>query len=246
MPDGGRVTIETANAELDEAYAEQHEDVTAGAYVVISVLDTGAGMDAETSARAFEPFFTTKPQGKGTGLGLSVVYGIVRQMGGHVRLYSKPGTGTMFRVHFPRTLDPEGGVRPSHSMVASLRGTETVLLVEDDDQVRALARTVLRRNGYEVLEAQNAGEALLLSDKFAGEIHLLLTDVVMPRVDGRELATRLAKARPAMTILLFSGYSDEPSAGDGPVPAHGFLQKPITPETLLAKVRELLDARAAC
>jgi two-component system cell cycle sensor histidine kinase/response regulator CckA len=167
-------------------------------------------------------------------------------MGGHVRLYSKPGTGTMFRVHFPRTLDPEGGVRPSHSMVASLRGTETVLLVEDDDQVRALARTVLRRNGYEVLEAQNAGEALLLSDKFAGEIHLLLTDVVMPRVDGRELATRLAKARPAMTILLFSGYSDEPSAGDGPVPAHGFLQKPITPETLLAKVRELLDARAAC
>jgi signal transduction histidine kinase/ActR/RegA family two-component response regulator len=245
MPEGGRVTIETANAELDEAYAAQHEDVTAGPYVVISVLDTGAGMDAETSSRVFEPFFTTKPQGKGTGLGLSVVYGIVRQMGGHVRLYSKPGTGTMFRVHFPRT-ETEDDVRPSQSMTAALRGTETVLLVEDDDQVRALARTVLRRNGYRVLEAQNAGEALLLSDKFEGEIHLLLTDVVMPRVDGRELAVRLAKARPSMTILLFSGYSDEPSSRDAPLPAHGFLQKPISPETLLAKVRELLDARAAC
>jgi PAS domain S-box-containing protein len=244
MPDGGRITLETANAEIDEAYAAQHEEVTAGPYVVISVLDTGTGMDAETSARVFEPFFTTKGQGKGTGLGLSVVYGIVRQMGGHVRVYSEPGTGTMFRVYFPRTEDADADLRPSQSSLATLRGTETVLLVDDDDQVRGLARTVLRRNGYEVFEAQNAGEAILVSDKYGGDIHLLLTDVVMPRVDGRELAARLSKARPTMRVLLCSGYSDDP-VGEGVV-AHGFLQKPITPETLLVKVRQMLDDDAAC
>jgi PAS domain S-box-containing protein len=259
MPAGGRITIETSNAELDEAYAAQHEDVTPGAYVVISVLDTGVGMDANTCARVFEPFFTTKEQGKGTGLGLSVVYGIVRQMAGHVRVYSQPGTGTMFRVYFPRRVDPDGDVRPSQSVAHALRGTETVLLVDDDDQVRGLARAILRRNGYAVLEAQNAGEAVLVSDKFGGEIHLLLTDVVMPRVGGRELAARLAKARPAMRILLFSGYGQGAGVESGrdetnteteteaeTAPAHGFLQKPITPETLLVKVREMLDARAAC
>jgi CheY-like chemotaxis protein len=160
----------------------------------------------------------------------------------------------MFRVYFPRTVDPDGDVRPSQSVAHALRGTETVLLVDDDDQVRGLARTILRRNGYEVLEAQNAGEAVLVSDKFGGEIHLLLTDVVMPRVGGRELAVRLAKARPAMRILFFSGYGNEGASAERgrdetvteAAPAHGFLQKPITPETLLVKVREMLDARAAC
>jgi DNA-binding NtrC family response regulator len=147
-------------------------------------------------------------------------------------------------VYFPRTTDPDTDVRPSQSSLAALRGNETVLLVDDDDQVRGLARTVLRRNGYDVLEAQNAGEAILVSDKFGGPIHLLLTDVVMPRVNGRELAARLSKARPSMRVLLCSGYGDEPTGED--VVAHGFLQKPITPETLLGKVRQVLDDDAAC
>jgi signal transduction histidine kinase len=243
MPGGGRITVETANAELDEAYAAEH-DVIAGSYSVISVLDTGKGMDAPTIARVFEPFFTTKEHGKGTGLGLSVVYGIVQQMAGHVRVYSQPGTGTMFRVYFPRTTDADEPASPSHAPQAlPPRGTETVLLVEDDDQVRGLVRTVLRRNGYEVLEAGNAGEALLVSDKFGGEIHLLLTDVVMPRVGGHELAKRMVTTRPSIKVLYMSGYRDDATPLDGELgPGRGFLQKPITPESLLRKVRGLLDA----
>lgn len=243
MPTGGKLTLETADVILDDAYAEEHPGVKAGPYVMVAVKDTGMGMDKATQARIFEPFFTTKPNDKGTGLGLSTVFGIAQQSGGSVWVYSEPGEGATFKVYLPRV---EGDVetRPTQSIPAAGRGTETILLVEDDDQVRVVALRILRRHGYHVVAARHAGEAILLSEQYAGVIHLLVTDVVMPQMSGPELAKRLANARPEMKVLCMSGYADDSIVRHGVVEAKvAYLQKPLTTDALARKVREVLDAR---
>jgi two-component system, cell cycle sensor histidine kinase and response regulator CckA len=241
MPTGGQLTIETANVELDEGYVREHAGARAGPHVMLAVTDTGVGMERATMARIFEPFFTTKEKGKGTGLGLSTVFGIVQQNGGLVFVYSEPGNGTTFKVYLPRVdnvVDTVAATAPP----ATLRGSETILLVDDDDQVRHVARSILIRNGYHVIEARNAGEALLSSERHNGTIHLLLTDVVMPQVSGPELARRLTAGRGEMKVLCMSGYTDDTVVRHGVIEAQvEYLQKPVTPESLTRKVREVLD-----
>ena len=243
MPHGGGLTITTANVRLDLDDAALHSGVKPGPYVKLSVTDTGQGMDAATRARVFEPFFTTKERGKGTGLGLSTVWGIATQNGGHVTVQSTAGQGTTFDVFFPSVgAEPEEGAVEA-SEPASVTGEETLLVVEDDEQVRTLVCSLLRRAGYTVLAAQDGFEALELSQDYPRSVQLLLTDVVMPRMNGRELAERLVRARPGVKVLYVSGYGESIIVQNGVVDsAIALLQKPITPQVLLRKVREVLDA----
>jgi two-component system, cell cycle sensor histidine kinase and response regulator CckA len=243
MPTGGKITIETANVFLDETYARDHLGVTPGPYVRLTVTDTGTGMDPATQARIFEPFFTTKEKGKGTGLGLSTVFGIVQQCKGAIWVHSEPGHGTTFKVHLPRVDAKADRVTPSAAPI-SVRASETILLVEDEDQIRVVAREILRKQGYRVLEARNAGEALLHCESYDGTIHLLLTDVVMPQMSGPELAKRLIRIRPTVKVLCMSGYTDDAVVRHGALAGGmAYLQKPITPDNLTQKVRAVLDAQ---
>jgi two-component system, cell cycle sensor histidine kinase and response regulator CckA len=245
MPKGGKLTIETANAELDEAYAHSHITVKAGPYVMLAVSDTGAGMSEETRARIFEPFFTTKGAGKGTGLGLSTVYGIVKQSGGNIWVYSEPGRGTTFKIYLPRATESSPAPGLPRKETTGVRGSETILLVEDEDPVRTLAGKVLRGLGYRVLEAKLGREALAVAQAHQGEIDLLLTDVVMPEYSGSELARQLADIRPAIRILFMSGYTDEAIIHHGVLESNiAYLQKPFTPDSMARKVREVLETRA--
>jgi two-component system cell cycle sensor histidine kinase/response regulator CckA len=245
MPHGGTLTLETNNQFFDADYAHAHVGASPGAHVVLAVSDTGAGMSRETQARAFEPFFTTKQKGKGTGLGLATVFGSVKQSGGHIWLYSEIGKGTTFKLCFPRCTDAITGASYEPVRVepqAVPRGTETILLVEDDAQLRNMARAILLRLGYRVLDAADGVEALKLIEQERGEIQLLLTDVVMPHMNGRELARRLADTRPLTKVLYMSGYTDNAIVHNG-ILDHGvaYLQKPLTPDALARKVRQVLD-----
>lgn len=238
MPGGGSLTIRTENRLLREG--EAGGELRPGEYVLLAVADTGVGMDEETRRRAFEPFFTTKGVGEGTGLGLSTVYGIVKQSEGHVFLHSAPGRGTTVEVYLPKAVGVGAAVPPEPAGPAEqLRGTETVLLVEDNDQVRAVARRVLQGSGYVVLEARRGDEALLLAERHEGPIHLLLTDVVMPEVGGRELAQQVRARRPQIAVLYTSGYSSDWAGVNEPDAP--FLPKPFTAAELIQKVREVLD-----
>jgi len=254
MPQGGKLVIETVNVHLDESSAHRpsppapsttrdYSDVVAGPYVLLAVSDTGVGMTPETLSHIFEPFFTTKEHTKGTGLGLSTVYGIVRQSGGHIRVHSEPGAGTTFRIYLPRVGEPLRKAGRRRVTAADRKGSETVLLVEDEDVVRNLARAILQENGYHVLEARHGGDALLMCEQHKDPIALLVTDVVMPGVSGDKLGEYLTSLRPEMKVLYMSGHTDmsviqpevlNPSNG-------GFIQKPFSPEELNCKVREILD-----
>ena len=242
MPNGGRLVIETANADLDDTYARDHVTVKPGNYVMRAVSDTGVGMEADTLAHIFEPFYTTKASGKGTGLGLSTVYGIVKQSGGYIWVYSEPGRGSSFKVYLPRVEDPAESSGPSPKQARVRRGTETILLVEDEPAVRELTHLVLAAQGYSVMEALNPEEAERLCENGKGEIHLLLTDVVMPGVSGHELAKRITARLPKIKVLYMSGYTHNVIASGGMLDRGiAFLQKPFTPATLIKKVRDVLD-----
>jgi CheY-like chemotaxis protein len=244
MPHGGRVTIETSNTSLGQKPASDGMAPPPGPHVTLIVSDTGDGMDEATRLRIFEPFFTTKKD-KGTGLGLATVFGIVKQSGGHIWVTSEPGRGTTFKVALQATQaarSPTTSAPPAET-AHKLRGSETILLVEDDEQVRSAVRNVLRRSGYHVLEAGSPGDALLVSEQHAGFIHLLLTDVIMPRMTGPELAERLIALRAGLRVLYMSGYADRSFEREGLADrGFAFLQKPLTPDRILAKVREVVDS----
>jgi two-component system cell cycle sensor histidine kinase/response regulator CckA len=243
MPQGGRLTIETANVELDSSYSHPPAVLSPGRYVMLAVTDNGCGMDAETQAHVFEPFFTTKEKGKGTGLGLATVYGVVKQSGGYVWVYSEPGRGTSFKIYLPRieeTAVPASRDGKSDMQIPQ-RGSETILLVEDEKGVRELAREYLASSGYTVIEAEDGHTALELAAMHVGPIHLLLTDVVMPGISGRELAERVGQIRPGIKIIYMSGYTDQAVVHHGILQNDAvLLQKPFTLMTLAGKLREIL------
>ncbi|MGC9970501.1 MAG: PAS domain S-box protein [Bryobacteraceae bacterium] len=242
MPDGGRITIETAAVSIEETHAPGTPGLPAGQYVALSVIDTGRGMDEETRRRLFEPFFTTKVRGKGTGLGLSTAYGIVKQSGGDIWVSTEPGKGSQFRIYLPVAEETAAaGVRAA-AVPAQQSGTETVLLVEDETGLRKVVREVLQASGYVVLQAGDGREALRICEQHLGPIHLFLTDVVMPRMSGRELVQHALALRPRMKVLYMSGYADSAILPQGEIEGgSSFLQKPFPPDVLLAKVRQVLD-----
>jgi len=240
MPTGGKILIQTSQQELDPARRE-HSLIEPGPYVLISVSDTGGGMDKETQSRIFEPFFTTKEKGKGTGLGLSTVYGIVKQSGGYIFAHSELGHGTTFRIYLPRVEDPAEHAGPIKNPQAAMGGSETVLLVEDEESVRHLVRETLVSKGYHVIEADNGEAGLRVAEGHNATIDMLITDVVMPGMSGRELAHRIAAARPQIKVLYLSGYTEDAIIHEGVLePGTAFLQKPFTLQVLSRKVRDVL------
>lgn len=244
MPGGGKLVIETGNVVLDEEYSRGHLPTQPGPYVMLAISDTGVGMDEETKSRIFEPFFTTKESGKGTGLGLSTVYGIVKQSGGYIWVYSEPGKGSTFKVYFPRTEDRAEDPHKAISPVEDLRGENTVLVVEDEESIRKFACAVLGGYGYPVLPAHDGEDALRVAGEYEGEISLLLTDVVMPKMGGRELYDRIREQRPAIKILFMSGYTDDAIVHHGVLDSGtAFLQKPFSPISLARKVKEVLETK---
>ena len=242
MPDGGRLTIETSNVQLERDYATQHAVVDPGPYVMLTVSDSGTGMDAATKARIFEPFFTTKSQGRGTGLGLATVYGVVKQSGGYVWVYSELGHGTTFKVYLPMVQAPAEKTAPEKIVQGHEPGTETILFVEDEQSVRELVSEYLSARGYQVLDASDGQQALEIAAAHAGKIQLLITDVVMPRLSGRELAARLTAARADLKVLYISGYTDDSVFRHGVLQGGmDFLQKPFNLKALATKIREVLE-----
>ena len=243
MPDGGRVTIETDNIDLGESLAGAHVGIEPGGYVLLAVSDTGIGMDEQTKARIFEPFFTTKPPEKGTGLGLSTVYGIVQQSGGNIQVHSDPASGTTFKIYLPRVAGRTETVPVAESLDPAPRGTETILIVEDQDNVAAVVRGALQLCGYRVLEARHGAEALQVWQEHGATINLIVTDVVMPVMNGPEFVRRARSTHPRIKVLYISGYTEHGfSALDLLHPNDGFLQKPFVPTALARKVREVLDS----
>ena len=242
MPGGGKLTIETANITLDDGHIRAREGLAPGRYVMIAVSDTGSGIPPEVVSRIFEPFFTTKEQGKGTGLGLSTVHGIVRQNGGHIEVYTEVGQGTTFKIYLQRVDEASEAPRTAAAGPVRLYGTETVLLVEDEETIRRVVRESLVLHGYSVLEAEDGSEAISICNRTEQRIDLLLTDVVMPMISGPEVAQRVVGGRPELRVLFMSGYTDRALVHQGLRAAHtAFLQKPFTPDTLLRRVREMLD-----
>src|SRR5438552_4749431 len=242
MPQGGKLTLETRNIDLDSSYTLEHSLVKPGPYVQLTVSDSGIGMDEETQAHAFEPFFTTKPRGQGTGLGLAMVYGTVKQSGGFIWVYSEPGHGATFKIYLPRVDAAVESTAPPAPVERPPRGSETVLLAEDEPAVRAIAQQALERQGYTVLAAPSGADALALAAQHGATIHLLLTDVVMPGMSGRDLADRLTAQRPGIRVLYSTGYTDNAIVRHGMLePGLAYLQKPFRPDALVRKVRDVLD-----
>jgi two-component system, cell cycle sensor histidine kinase and response regulator CckA len=243
MPRGGKLIIETSDVEVEERYVKEHPLVQPGSYVMAAISDNGIGMDAETKARIFEPFFTTKEKGKGTGLGLSTVYGIVKQSNGFIWVYSEPGKGTTFKVYFPRMKGKVSQIANARDSIVATMGTETVLLVEDEDSVRALAGRILCERGYNVLQAENGMEALKMAQELSGKIDLVVTDVVMPGISGAVLVARLESMRPGIKSLYISGYTDTAIVDHGILDSKvAFLQKPFTIQNFAQKVREVINS----
>jgi two-component system cell cycle sensor histidine kinase/response regulator CckA len=241
MPQGGRLTIEARNAELDDSYKEEHPPVIPGRYVMLAVEDTGCGMDRSTQSRIFDPFFTTKELGKGTGLGLATVYGIVKQSGGYIWVYSEVAKGTVFKIHLPRVEESIQMTKQRDSEATAFGGSETILLAEDTASLREMAREYLESVGYTLLAASSGREALQHAKDFQGPIHLLLTDVVMPGMSGPDLARQLVSLRPGIKVIFTSGYTDHAIARQGVLePAVAFIQKPYRPKALARKIREVL------
>jgi PAS domain S-box-containing protein len=245
MPNGGKLTLETANVELDESFAQTHLATLPGSYVMLAVSDTGTGMDEETQAHIFEPFFTTKELGKGTGLGLSMVYGIVKQSGGYIWVHSEIGKGSTFKVYLPRVFEHAQEIASPFPAPTALLGKETILLVEDDPLVRDLALEILKTRGYCVLVADRPDAAIQLCRQHTGKIHLVLTDVIMPGMNGSQMADEITAMRPGISVLFMSGYTDTAIIRDGNFgQTTSFLQKPFSPTVLGRKVREMLDQLA--
>ena len=242
MPNGGRLTIETGNVQIDENYVKTHMGVKPGEFVMIAVSDTGHGMDSATRQNIFEPFFTTKQQGKGTGLGLATVYGMVKQSGGDIWVYSEPGQGTTFKLYFPLVEEPVSGAIGEDPGISRQLSSETVLLVEDEAQVRDLTAKMLKQLGYPVLTAENGDAAIEVSKAFTREIALLVTDVVMPNMSGRQVADALVASRPGLRVLFLSGYTEHAVVNHGVLDSNvNFLAKPFSREALGRKVREVLS-----
>src|SRR5713101_1213588 len=243
MPKGGRLTIEARNVELDECYREQHPPVIPGPYVLLSVADTGCGMDRNTQLRIFDPFFTTKELGKGTGLGLATVYGIVKQSGGFIWVYSELGKGTIFKVYLPRVGKTAQPLEQKETDQILPHGCETILLAEDSESLREMAREYLHSVGFTVLEAASGAEALQKAKEHAGTIHLLLADVVMPEMSGPELARKMVSLHPEIKVIFTSGYTDDAIARQGIIdPTVDFIQKPYRPKALAQKIQQVLRA----